>query len=860
MSDEYVSACQTRLEVRSERRFRNGFLFRGFLSISSKYAAMEEEGKGNEGEETAEVAPTSTSTANRITFYDGDACRYPAVRAAATKMGWRLVAHKDDASKQTNKQKGPQQTCNVLWVDVSILADYFLLMQPWQVINHFPGMANIARKTRLAQNLQQMQKAFPTHYNFSPQTYALPKDLTALRSQHFTLDKGRKSKHVWIIKPDGGAKGKGIFLTRDLAEIQNAIARSDSQYVAQRYIARPMLIDNKKFDLRLYVLITSCDPLRIYLFRDGLCRLCTVDYDNVGKAGQQSSKAVNLKDRCAHLTNYSVNKRSDAFVRDEECTVDNETGEIRAGGDCGSKRSVSWLISWLRSQHGDEVVDKLWCNIGDICVKTILSVLPTLVAEYRATFGVGGGCESGGSTDKTTNATSSRKLEGSRCFEILGVDILLDYKLQPYLIEVNHLPSFGTDAPLDKAIKSKVIEQAMSVVRAKPDDRRVYERSQRRKSRHRLVNRPAGSSTLGRLEPHEDDEVEEDERDAISNSTFRLHRSTSSPPHVLPPTAKAILESIYREHCPEKLNRVPAMLEKYRGYEDWLIAKVRERYCNSGDGSSNDGEGRAGSPMHKTFDGGDRPSPRDDEDEENCEHSNTELAEEERRLVDYDRIYPPQPSRKRPLPKPPYRAMEKHAFDESAKQVDRMTVPLHVSRANDADHEEGNTAANLAALALLTPQSSRGDYLHSGSFHLRRASGPVKIRCPPTKRQLQSFHRLSRGYHANEEATRQNEAGSTENSHSVTDSFTAALAMAEREASMLSTRRWDLVQRVRQELDAAKVRRQRSINQLDRSRLGVHVRSLDFDLGPLSPRLRTGSLLGPSGRDITNIHRRRFKV
>ena len=824
-------------------------------------AAMEGEEKGNE-EGTAD---DPISTANRISFYDGDACRYPAVRAAATKMGWKLV--RDDSSKQANKKGNPQQTCNVLWVDVSILADYFLLVQPWQVINHFPGMVNIARKTRLAQNLQQMQKAFPAHYNFSPQTYALPKDLTALRSQHFTLDKGCKSKHVWIIKPDGGAKGKGIFLTRDLSEIQTAIARSDSQYVAQRYIARPMLIDNKKFDLRLYVLITSCDPLRIYLFRDGLCRLCTVDYDyngggrgnnntdaevgKAGKDGKQSSKAaVNLKNRCAHLTNYSVNKRSDAFVRDDKCSVDDETGDIRAGGDCGSKRSVSWLLSWLRSQHGDEVVDKLWCNIGDICVKTILSILPTLVAEYRTTFGEDGCGASGGGTTNT-----GTELKGSRCFEILGFDIMMDHKLQPYLIEVNHLPSFGTDAPLDKAIKSKVIEQAMSVVKARPDDRRVYERSQRRKSRHRLVHRPAGRPMLGRHEPYEDDEVDEDEREQTSNSMFRLRRPLP-PQHMLPPTAKSILESIYQEHCPEKLDRVPAMLDKYRGYEDWLISKVRERYCTPDDGLSNDapekGHGLIGSPMHQALDGGDGSgsSPYDEDEED--EHNSAALVKEESQLRDYDRIFPPQPSRKRPLPKPPFRAMEKHAFDESEKQVDRMTVPLHVSRANDAEHDKDNTAPSLS------PHSSRADYFFSGSCHLRRASGPVKIRHPPTKRQLQSFDRLSRGYHANDEGTRQNgAAGSTEDNRCGTDSFTAALAMTEREAAMLSTKRWDLVQRVRQELDEAKVRRQRSFD--GSRRLGVHVRSLDLVLGPLSPRLRIGSLLGPSGRDITNTHHRRSR-
>ena len=822
-------------------------------------------------EETKEGGKTSLS--QQITFYDGDACRYPAVRAAAAKMGWRLVKNSDP--KNNNKQhqlstSNPQHTCNVLWVDASILADYFLLIQPWQVINHFPGMINIARKTRLAQNLEAMRKAFPTQYNFSPQTYALPKDLTALRSQHFFLDKGRTSKHVWIMKPDGGAKGKGIFLTRDLSEIQNAIARSNCQYVAQRYIARPMLIDNKKFDLRLYVLITSCDPLRVYLFRDGLCRLCTVDFvkpvDDDAAAGgrgtKASSKAAHLKDRCAHLTNYSVNKRSETFVWDDDCDVDEETGDIRVGGDCGSKRSVSWLLAWLRAEHGEETVDKLWCAIGDICAKTILSILPTLVTEYRATFGGEGGSSS------ASSSSSSGGLEGSRSFEILGFDILLDNKLQPYLIEVNHLPSFGTDAPLDKAIKRKVIEQAMSVVRAKSEDRRLYERSQRRKSRHRLVSRAGGGPMPGRLDPHEDGEVDEDKVDEVDRSMFHLHRS-SSPQLMLPLTAEAVLTSIYRKYCPEKLDKVPAILIKYRGYEDWLITKVRERYCNAG--TSDDGSAirvSEGAVVHEALCAADRwveTGPcRDNDGDENDDcgsaQDNAKWSEEERLLKDYDRIYPPQPSRKRPLPKPPYEAMKRHVFDESAKQVERLTIPLYQSRANgDDEHDENAIAAHrLADLALLTQNSSRADYFFSGSLHLRRASGPAKIRHPPTKRQLQSFDRLSRGYHANDNATnRQDRVGSTVHNRCASDPFTAALPLAEREASLLSTKRWELVKRVRQELDEAKMRRQRNEG---RSRLGVQVRPLDLNLGKLGQCV-LGAPGGQRGRyfDITNTHQKRSR-
>jgi tubulin polyglutamylase TTLL6/13 len=39
------------------------------------------------------------------------------------------------------------------------------------------------------------------------------------------------------------------------------------------------------------------------------------------------------------------------------------------------------------------------------------------------------------------------------CFEVLGMDVILDHKLKPYLLEVNHSPSFTTDTPLDSAIK-----------------------------------------------------------------------------------------------------------------------------------------------------------------------------------------------------------------------------------------------------------------------------------------------------------------------------------------------------------------------------------------------------------------------
>lgn len=79
-----------------------------------------------------------------------------------------------------------------------------------------------------------------------------------------------------------------------------------SNCVAQAYIANPLLLDGYKFDLRIYVLVASVDPLRIFLYDEGLARLATDKY--VEPSG------ANLRKGTMHLTNYAVNKNAPGFV------------------------------------------------------------------------------------------------------------------------------------------------------------------------------------------------------------------------------------------------------------------------------------------------------------------------------------------------------------------------------------------------------------------------------------------------------------------------------------------------------------------------------------------------------------------
>ena len=76
----------------------------------------------------------------------------------------------------------------------------------------------------------------------------------------------------------------------------------------QKYLKEPFLINGLKFDLRIYVLLTSVDPLRVYIYEEGLVRFATEEY---------TTDPNKITNNYVHLTNYSINKESDNFVQNE---------------------------------------------------------------------------------------------------------------------------------------------------------------------------------------------------------------------------------------------------------------------------------------------------------------------------------------------------------------------------------------------------------------------------------------------------------------------------------------------------------------------------------------------------------------
>jgi hypothetical protein len=104
----------------------------------------------------------------------------------------------------------------------------------------------------------------PAGWSFLPRTFLLPGERHQLDAAM-----GRAGPDgLWIVKPPDLSCGRGISLARRLAEVPER----RGQLCVQHYLATPLLIHGLKFDLRVYVLLTSVEPLRIYLYREGLAR------------------------------------------------------------------------------------------------------------------------------------------------------------------------------------------------------------------------------------------------------------------------------------------------------------------------------------------------------------------------------------------------------------------------------------------------------------------------------------------------------------------------------------------------------------------------------------------------------------
>jgi len=280
----------------------------------------------------------------------------------------------------------------------------------WQKHNHFFGSDLIGRKDEFHQRMVELRKRIGDEgISFYPHTLLLPDDfdqVTTLWNRY----------EMWIIKPRASSKGKNI-------EIRKSNEKSFPPFacILQRYIDRPFLITGRKFDIRFYTLVTSVSPLVIYIHRQGLGLFATNEYNANG----------DVSDLKMHITNWEINKDSDKFVR---CVGLDENPN-------NSKWSLPFFFRYLKDCgfNSKKIQNDMECAV----IKAVIAGMEKIRDNHQR------------HTSLIRNA-----------YEFLGIDLVLDENLNPYVLEVNVSPGMNAnDSELDHFMKIEVLLDVYNMAR-----------------------------------------------------------------------------------------------------------------------------------------------------------------------------------------------------------------------------------------------------------------------------------------------------------------------------------------------------------------------------------------------------------
>jgi tubulin polyglutamylase TTLL11 len=204
-----------------------------------------------------------------------------------------------------------------------------------------------------------------------------------------------------------------LYSPADLVGLKSAYGE-DNEKVVQRYLRKPLLFNGLKHDLRLYLLIANVDPLVAFLNEEGLARFCTTPYE-------MPTHETKNRDKNVHLTNFSLNKASPNFKHTDELLEENE----------GSKQTLSSYWKALEKRGMD--VKKIKSEIIKLNQNLLKSMKPFLMYFQKCIF---------------------PRSEPGKYFHVIGVDIILDSKCHPWILEINSSPSLSIDSTIKQEISS----------------------------------------------------------------------------------------------------------------------------------------------------------------------------------------------------------------------------------------------------------------------------------------------------------------------------------------------------------------------------------------------------------------------
>ncbi|CAD5117297.1 DgyrCDS6084 [Dimorphilus gyrociliatus] len=288
--------------------------------------------------------------------------------------------HHEDLDKKSNKKLQDEE-----W-DILLMDSYTLIHEGARVTNVTENMLDICKEL-----IKKLQPLLP----------------------QYDLDGNR---NVWILKPGAKSRGRGIYCFDKLHVILRSSeeAGEGAMPIVQKYIERPLLIHNRKFDIRQWFLVTDWNPLTYWFYNDCYIRFCSADY------------TLADFDRSIHLSNNIIQKgysNNNAKLPDDHMWSKDE------------------FIDYLRSESKEDQWKKKIVPAMKLAIKCSLLCSQELV--------------------------ESRK----QAFELYGADFILTEDLQPWLLEINSSPTMAKNTRVTKIMVDNVLEDTLKVVLDRKTDK-----------------------------------------------------------------------------------------------------------------------------------------------------------------------------------------------------------------------------------------------------------------------------------------------------------------------------------------------------------------------------------------------------
>nr|CCC46768.1 putative tubulin-tyrosine ligase, fragment [Trypanosoma vivax Y486] len=334
-----------------------------------------------DGRECQTAVHCSLNEVGKPCFFLGESCFsvYEEMASQLRQLGWREV-----------RSKSRIGTCDLILGDRFTIPYHLLRCEPLLPDSHFGGRRWVNyfrgshRLTLKASMARLLREADSTSQHWMPRTFVLGGEQEKRKDDRFLFLKEAEAHpaEVWIIKPSSGSKGQGILLVQSLNEIEQFIdaldPRGRSLFVAQRYVDRPLLYCGRKFDIRVWALLTC--PYTVYAFSQGSCR------------------RDDISDRLVHVTNHCLQEGSEHF------------GRYEGGNELWFEQLSAYLIEVYKT---DVLGSCIWPQIANIIVRTLLAVREELKVFPDEPY---------------------------RCFQMFGYDLIVEEGMIVRLLEINGSP------------------------------------------------------------------------------------------------------------------------------------------------------------------------------------------------------------------------------------------------------------------------------------------------------------------------------------------------------------------------------------------------------------------------------------